>query len=90
MVATIGREKMEVKQTLKHNNTSKPTIVLKNIREHVLPITGKKKAGLMKLCNSSPPSIPTPFHKFYRSFPSTTRPVVKDNDFNDSDYDDLD
>ena len=88
-VATIGRE-VEKKQTRKRlGSMNSNSIVLKNIHHAPLAITGKKKKGLVKLCTSKPPSIPAPFHSFYAALLATDGPIAADDDFNDSDHDDL-
>ena len=86
--ATIGRKRVETKQT-RRNQSNTDTIILNNLYDRVLPIAAKKKKGLVKLCTSNPPSIPAPFHEFFLSLPSSDNHVVADDDFNDSDYDDL-
>ena len=57
-------------------------IKLENIYQGHLCITQKKEKGLMTLCNKDPPSIPEPFHSFYRSLPSTEGSVLADDDIN--------
>ena len=87
LVATIAHNQQ--KKTTRHTQSVCASINLKNIHDAPLPITQKRKKGLMKLCLGHPPAIPAPFHHFYTSLPSTGGAVVADDDFNNSDYDDL-